>query len=134
MQLAHGMAWMTSSVALLIGCVGLLNTMMSSVHERTREIGVLRAIGWKRHRVVGMILAEAGLLCVAAAIFGALGGVMLTWGLSRMPAVAGTVSPHVQWPVIVQGLTLALVMGLIGAAYPAYQAARLVPTEALRHE
>ncbi len=134
MQLATGMAWMTSSIALLIGCIGLFNTMMTSVYERTREIGLLRAIGWPPWRVVGMILAEAGLLSVIAALLGIAGGMVLIWGMSHAPAVAGTISPSVSWQVIVQGFMIALIIGLLGATYPAYQAARLVPTEALRHE
>lgn len=134
MRLASGMAWMTSSIALLIGCIGLFNTMMTSVYERTREIGVLRAIGWRQWRVVRMVLAEAGLLSVAAGVIGSVGGVLLTWGMSRSPAVAGTISPSVDWQVITQGFVIAIVIGLLGAAYPAYQAAKLVPTEALRHE
>lgn len=134
MRLASGMAWMTSSIALLIGCIGLFNTMMTSVYERTREIGVLRAIGWRQSRVVRMVLAEAGLLSIAAAIIGSVAGVVLTWGMSRAPLVAGAISPAVGWDVIAQGMGIAVVIGLLGAAYPAYHAARLVPTEALRHE
>jgi putative ABC transport system permease protein len=134
MRLARGMAWMTSSIALLIGCIGLFNTMMTSVYERTREIGVLRAIGWRQGRVVRMILAEAGLLSLAAATLGSLGGMALTWGMSQAPAAGGTIDPSVGWQVILQGFVIALTLGMIGAAYPAYRAARLVPTEALRHE
>jgi len=134
MQLASGMAWMTSSIALLIGCIGLFNTMMTSVYERTREIGVLRAIGWRQSRVVRMVLAAAGLLSLAAAVIGSVAGVVLTWGMSRAPFVAGAISPAVGWDVILQGTVIAVVIGLLGAAYPAYHAAKLVPTEALRHE
>lgn len=134
MRLAKGMAWMTSSIALLIGCIGLFNTMMTSVYERTREIGVLRAIGWRQWRVIRMVLAEAGLLSLAAAVIGSLGGMALTWAMSQAPAVGGTIVPAVDWQVLAQGFVIALVLGLIGAAYPAYRAARLVPTEALRHE
>ncbi len=134
MRLATGMAWMTSSIALLIGCIGLFNTMMTSVYERTREIGVLRAIGWRRWRVVGMILAEAGLLSLAAAIAGVAAGLFLIWAMSHAPAAAGTISPSVSWQVIVQGFMIAMIIGLLGAAYPAYQASNLIPTEALRHE
>lgn len=134
MRLAKGMAWMTSSVALLIGAIGLFNTMMMSVYERTREIGVLRAIGWKRNRIVRMILAEAGLLSALAAVAGSLLGSLMTWGLSRAPMVAGTIPAAIDWSVIGQGLVIAMVIGVLGAAYPAIRAARLVPTEALRHE
>src|SRR5262249_45342531 len=58
-KLANGMAWVTSMIALLIGAVSMLNTMIMSVMERTREVGVLRAIGWRKRRVVYMVLGEA---------------------------------------------------------------------------
>lgn len=133
-RIAGAMAWMTSSIALLIGAIGMLNTMMTSVYERTREIGILRAIGWTKLRIVRMILIEASLLSVAAATLGILVGVFATWWMSRVPSVAGTISPHVDWSVTLQGFTLAVAIGLLGASYPAYRGARLVPRAALRHE
>ncbi|MEM9645695.1 MAG: ABC transporter permease, partial [Planctomycetota bacterium] len=71
MQIASAMAWMTSMIAIVIGAIGTLNTMMTSVMERTDEIGILRAIGWSRRRIVGMIFGEA---CLLAMFAGALGG------------------------------------------------------------
>src|SRR4029077_9808157 len=62
LQLAKGMAWLTSLIALLIGTFGMMNTMVMSIHERTREIGTLRAVGWRRGRVIRMVLSEAFLL------------------------------------------------------------------------
>jgi putative ABC transport system permease protein len=134
MRLAGAMAWLTSSVALLIGAIGMLNTMMTSVFERTREIGLLRSIGWRKSLIVRMILLEASLLSVAAAVLGSAAGILMTWAMSRAPAVAGTISPAIDVWVLGQGLLVAVVIGLLGAAYPAYRGARLVPTEALRHE
>jgi putative ABC transport system permease protein len=134
MRLAGAMAWMTSAIALLIGAIGMLNTMITSVFERTREIGILRAIGWKQSRVVRMVLLEAGLLSLASAVAGSLCGIVIIWGLSRAPAVSGTISPAVDWSVIARAFLMAFVIGLLGAAYPAFRAARLIPTEALRHE
>lgn len=131
---AKAMAWMTSVVALFIGFIGMLNTMFMSVFERTREIGILRAIGWRPSRVMRMILLESVLLSIGGGIFGTLGGVTLTWVLSRQPAVNGAISGTVSPEVIIQGFVIAIVVGLIGAAYPAYRGARLLPTEALRHE
>ena len=72
-QMAKAMAWLTSMVALLVGAFGMMNTMVMSVHERTREIGVLRAIGWRRSRVVNMILLESILLSVVGAVLGSVG-------------------------------------------------------------
>lgn len=133
-QFVHAMAWVTSAVALVIGAVGMLNTMVMSVFERTREIGILRAIGWGRSRVVRMILLESVLLSLAGGILGTAGAVGLTHLLASQPAVAGMVDPYVAPWVIAQGFMIALCVGLLGAAYPAYRGAQLLPTEALRHE
>ena len=134
MRLAGAMAWMTSSVALLIGAVGMLNTMMTSVYERTREIGILRATGWSKTRIVRMILMEAGLLSIVAAILGCLCGLLITWCMSQLPSAGGTIAPQVGIRVILQASMIAVGIGLLGAAYPAFRGAGLVPTEALRHD
>ena len=70
-QMAKAMAWITSAIALVIGTVGMLNTMIMSVFERTREIGILRAIGWRKWRVMLMILGESMVLCIVGALLGA---------------------------------------------------------------
>lgn len=133
-QMIRAIAWVTSAVALVIGAVGMLNTMIMSVFERTREIGILRAIGWGRWRVVKMILMESILLSVAGGVLGTLGAVGLVQLLSRHPAVSGMIDSRVDPAVILQGFIIALCVGLLGAAYPAYRGAQLLPTEALRHE
>jgi putative ABC transport system permease protein len=130
----HAMAWVTSAVALVIGAVGMLNTMVMSVFERTREIGILRAIGWGRWRVVRMILMESVLLSLAGGVVGTAGAIMLAHVLANQPAVSGMVDSYIAPGVILQGFIIALCVGLLGAAYPAYRGAQLLPTEALRHE
>jgi putative ABC transport system permease protein len=130
----HAMAWITSAVALVIGAVGMLNTMVMSVFERTREIGILRAIGWGRWRVVRMILMESILLSLSGGVVGAAGAIALTHILANQPAVAGMVDAYVAPWVIGLGFLIGLCVGLLGAAYPAYRGAQLLPTEALRHE
>jgi putative ABC transport system permease protein len=133
-RFVRAMAWLTSAVALVIGTVGVLNTMIMSVYERTREIGILRAIGWRRSRVVRMILSESIVLSVAGGMAGALAAILLTRCLSTFRAVAGVVEGHIDLATIGQGFLIALLVGVIGAAYPAYRGALLPPTEALRHE
>jgi putative ABC transport system permease protein len=128
------MAWSTSAIALVIGAIGMLNTMIVSVFERTSEIGILRAIGWRKSRIVRMILMESGLLSVAGAVFGTLLALLLTYVLSRVPAASGMVGARIAPQVVTQGFLIALLIGLLGALYPAYRAARLLPTVALRNE
>jgi putative ABC transport system permease protein len=133
-QMAHAMAWMTSAIALAIGAIGVLNTMIMSVFERTREIGILRAIGWRKSRVVRLILYESVVFSIAGALVGIFGAIVLTRALTYWPAVNGIIRGDVAPEVMVQGFVIALAVGLIGGVYPAYRGAHLLPTEALRHE
>ena len=133
-RMANGMAWITSGIALIIGSISILNTMIMAVMERTREIGILRAVGWSRVRVLGMVLGEALLLSLTGAAFG-IGAAMLVVGwLAGVPQTSGFVSGGLSPVVIAEGLGLTLLMSLIGGVGPAYRAAGLQPTEALRHE
>jgi putative ABC transport system permease protein len=127
-------SWITSAIAIIIGAVGMLNTMIVSVFERTHEIGILRAIGWRRLRIIRMILVESVLLSLTGGVVGTLSAVVLTPVLGRHPAVAGLIDAHIPNSTIGLGIVMALVVGLLGAAYPAYRGAQLLPTEALRHE
>jgi putative ABC transport system permease protein len=130
----RAMSWITSAIAILIGAIGMLNTMIVSVFERTHEIGILRAIGWRRWRIVRMILIESVLLSVTGGVVGTIGALVVTPVLGRHPAVAGLIDTHISAHVVGLGVAMAVCVGLLGAAYPAYRGAQLLPTEALRHE
>lgn len=133
-ELAHSVAWGTSSIALLIGVLGIANTMAMSVFERTREIGVLRALGWKGRHVILLILTEA----TALGLVGGLLGIMVGWGalrlLSALPQTASIVSASVSPYHLLQSLLIAIVSGIAAGAYPAWRGAKLSPVEALRYE
>lgn len=133
-RVSTAMAWSTSALALVLGGIGVLNTMIVSVFERTSEIGVLRAIGWRKPRIIRMILLESGLLSIAGAALGTLLALLMTYGLSRTPAASSLVGAGVAPHVIVQGFAIAILIGLLGAIGPAIRAARLMPSVALRNE
>jgi putative ABC transport system permease protein len=126
------MAWIVSAIAVFIGSIGVLNTMVMSVIERTREIGTLRAIGWKRHRVMRMILWESVILSVGGAILGVILAVLLMRALSNLSWTSGLIAGSTSPGVIFQGVAIAILVGVLGAIYPAYRAAGLSPMEALR--
>ncbi len=121
-------------MAAFLGAVGMLNTMLMSVLERTREIGVLRALGWRRHQVVGLILRESLLLGVVGGVCGIVLGMGLVLALQQIPFVGGMLEPHYGLGLLARAMTIALVAGVIGALYPAWRATRMLPVEALRYE
>jgi len=123
-----------SLLAVIIGAVGMLNTMLMSVLERTREIGVLRALGWRRGRVLGMILQEALALGAVGGVCGIILGLGLAWGITQIPGIGGMLDPRYSPELFAQALAVALVTGVIGGLYPAWRATRMRPVEALRYE
>ena len=134
LKLIKAVSWIVSVIAFVIGVITMLNTMAMSVMERTQEIGILRAVGWPRRRVMTMILGEAVLLALAAATAGALVAAGGLYALTRSPKVNGFIEPGLSPWVVGLGGAITVLIGVIGGAYPAYRAARLLPTEALRHD
>jgi putative ABC transport system permease protein len=134
MRLVDAMAWLTTVIAVVIGTIGVLNTMSMAVCERVREIGILRAMGWPKSRVVLMILGESFLLSLAGAVLGTVAAVLLTRWLTTFPQASGFVAGTIAPVIVAEGFLMAVLVGLVGGAYPAYHAARLLPTEALCHE
>jgi putative ABC transport system permease protein len=133
-MLAHAAAWGTSSIALLIGILSIANTMAMSVFERTREIGILRALGWKRWRVMLLILTEAVVLALAGGFL----GIGVGWGalrlLSALPQTASIVSASLAPLHLLEALGISVLSGLVAGAVPAWHGAHLSPVEALRHD
>jgi putative ABC transport system permease protein len=109
----------------------VLNTMIASVAERAREIGVLRALGWRKRRIVRMIVGEASALGIGGAVAGGAAGVLVLQLLHVLPQTSGIVDARFPLGVVCQAAALAMIAGIAGAAYPAYWAAKLNPADAL---
>ncbi len=127
-------AWAISLLAILIGGIGVINTMVMSVYERTREIGVLKAVGWKDRRILGMILGESVVLTVVAGIIGVIMGIIAVEIILTLPSMGGYIKPVYSIGLFFKAVGIALLVGVLGGVYPAFRAARLKPTEALRYE
>ena len=91
-RMANGMAWITSGIALIVGGITILNTMITAVIERTKEIGLLQALGWVRARVLGMVLGEALLLSLTGATVGIGAAMLVIRWLAGLPQTSGFVS------------------------------------------
>jgi putative ABC transport system permease protein len=133
-KLAQASAWGTSLLALLIGILGIANTMAMSVFERTREIGILRALGWTQWQVLAQIEIEAALLGLG----GGFVGIGLGWCalrvLATLPQTASFFVASLHWPLLAKAVGIAMLAGLVAGALPAWRAGRLSPVDALRHD
>jgi putative ABC transport system permease protein len=118
----------------LVGSVGMTNTILMSVLERTREIGVFRALGWSRRRILTLILKESLLLSGLGGLVGIGIGMLLTQALASIPSIGGFMKASFPPALLGQAIAVALVLGTLGGLYPAWRATKLSPVEALRYE
>jgi putative ABC transport system permease protein len=127
-----------AAISLFVGAIGVLNIMLVSVTERTREIGIRKAIGATRRAILQQFLIESIVLAGLGGIIGVLLGIGLSvLGATIAPAfgsTVGTFAPAVSIPSVVLSFGISLVIGLVAGGYPANRAARLRPVEALRYE
>ena len=134
MQNSQGMLDIISFIAILVGGVGVLNTMLMAVVERTREIGVLRALGWRRRAILSMILKEALLLGLLGGFLGIIISFGLDYVMSHIPMLGSALTVVWEWDIFIRAILIALLLGMVGGLYPAYRATQLQPVEALRYE
>ena len=132
--LAHAVAWGTSAIALIVGILGIVNTMAMSVFERTREIGILRALGWKSWSILLLIQTEAAVLGLVGGLLGICVGLGVMHLMAVLPQTASVVSSSVTSGHLLEALGIALLSGLVAGAIPAWRGAHLSPVEALRHD
>ncbi|RPI58508.1 MAG: FtsX-like permease family protein, partial [Chloroflexi bacterium] len=126
--------WGIAALAILIGGVGMTNALFMSVFERTREIGLLRAVGWRRSQVLALVLGESLVLSLLGGAAGSALGIAAVGALRGSTGFLGMMGSHFSPGLFLQALVTVLVLGLVGGAYPAWWASRLLPLEALRYE
>ncbi len=119
-----------ASISLLVGGIGVMNIMLVSVSERTKEIGLKKALGAKRKTISAQFLMEAGILTLIGGILGVIMGILLAFVISR----ASSVPIFISFYIIVAAVLFSFVVGLFFGAFPAVQAAKLNPIDALRRE
>ena len=134
LAIIDGTVWAVSLIALVVGGIIVANTMWMSVLERTREIGVLRAVGWSRQKIVSMILLEAAGVGLIACALGCAGGAGLATVVTRMQIADRFMQPVFGLTPFLQALIVAVLLSVLGAFMPAWRAARISPAEALRYE
>ena len=120
-----------AAVSLLVGAIGIMNMMLVSVAERTREIGIRKAIGAREKQIIIQFLSESILISFIGSMAGLILGVGLSQGVGRF--VLGYNVPFSAWPVILS-VTVAVVVGLASGVVPALKAAKLNPIDSLRYE
>lgn len=134
LEIGQGMVWAISALAIFVGAIIVANTMWMAVYERTREIGILRALGWKRGSIVVMVLAEAVGVGLLACVFGCVLGVALAELSTLLPVTSQFNRPVYDLPPFLLALGVAVTLSLAGAIAPAWRATQITPAEALRYE
>ena len=133
-QLTGDMTTAIQILAMIVGGVVVANTMIMAIFERTREIGTLRALGWKSRRILVQVMQESLYLCLVAGILGCILGVAVVTLLANLPGANAFVSPIWSFKTFAIAIGVALLLGVLGGLYPAWRASHFQPVEALRYE
>jgi putative ABC transport system permease protein len=126
----YGVAVGVGLITMLVGGIGIMNIMLVSVRERTREIGIRRALGARKRTIVMQFLMEAS----AVSAVGGMLGTVVGLGTAKVVSLITPLAADVQWLTIVGGVGFAALVGLLFGIWPAARAANLDPVEALRYE
>ncbi len=122
-------------ISLIVGGVGIMNTMYTSVLERTKEIGVMKAVGARNSRVLLIFVIESGLLGLVGGIIGSAMGLFIAFGISSLAAKAlgsNLLAITISWPLVFGVILFSFLIGVLSGLLPSLQAARLKPVEAFR--
>jgi putative ABC transport system permease protein len=140
---------LVAAISLLVGGIGIMNIMLATVTERTREIGIRRALGAKQSHIVSQFLVESAVLSVVGGITGILAGVFckpaVVWAreyasdqypdmMASLPEVVRNLTPAIVLESIPIAFFISIFIGIVFGMFPAIRAARMNPIEALRHE
>jgi len=137
MNIINGVLVALGSISLGIGAIGIMNTVMMSVHERRREIGMLKAVGAERWHVLLIFLSEALLISLIGGILGCIAGLA---GVRLIQWFVGRLGLHVTIPILISpqiisiAMLAAVTVGTMAGLYPSWKAANVRPVEALRYE
>jgi len=126
-----------ASIAILVGGIGIMNTMYTSVKERTKEIGILKAVGAKQQHIVTMFLFESGIIGLIGGFGGVFLGVFLAKSIEMILKYFYPVfylEAHISWFLVIFGLLFSFLIGCLAGIFPAKQAAKMMPVDALRYE
>jgi len=130
-RMMRGMSWSTSLLAIIVGVLGVMNTMLMTVFERTHEIGILLAVGWRKARIMLMVLCESALLGLLGGLVGVALGALGLLILQRTPTLRGLLEPDLSLPLLITAVAIAVVVGVISGLYPGWRSSRLSPSLAL---
>jgi putative ABC transport system permease protein len=122
------------AISLVVGGIGIMNIMLVSVTERTREIGIRKAVGAKRRDILLQFLVESAMLSLSGGVIGLLIAVAGTLLVSGVELGGYTVKAPISLDIVITALSVSTFIGLASGAYPAFRAASLDPIESLRHE
>lgn len=132
--IVQGILVSIAAISLVVGCIGIMNSMYTSVLERTKEIGIMKSLGARNNDIMLLFLIESGLIGLVGGVIGILIGMGVSFGVGAAAAQAGFALLKIEWSwgLVIGSLFFAFFIGMFSGALPSRQAAKMRPVEALR--